>query len=95
MREYHVYILASHKRGAIYVGVTGKLEQRAAEHRTGAQGGFTRRYGARTVVHVESYPDPLAAIAREKRLKKWPRAWKIALIERENPYWKDLAARGT
>ena len=96
MREYHVYILASHKRGAIYVGVTVTLEQRAAAHRDGAQGGFTRqiRRSAR-VVHVESFPDPLSAIAREKRLKKWPRAWKIALIERENPDWEDLAARGT
>ncbi len=95
MREYHVYILANTKRGTLYVGVTGNIHERMAAHRSRAVASFTRRYAVHRLVHLEGFADPLSAIAREKRLKKWPRAWKVALIERENPDWEDLAARGT
>jgi putative endonuclease len=90
MREYHVYILASRPRGTLYVGVTSALERRLAEHRSAAVHSFTREYGVHRLVHVETFTDPREAIAREKRLKKWPRAWKLQLIEAANPGWRDL-----
>jgi putative endonuclease len=91
MREYHVYILASTKHGTLYVGVTGNILQRLVEHRSKAVASFTRRYAVHRLVHLECFADPLSTIAREKRLKKWPRAWKVALIEETNPEWRDLA----
>jgi putative endonuclease len=91
MREYHVYILASHKEGAIYVGVTSDLGKRIEQHRTSEVDSFTRRYAVRRLVHIEAFGDPREAIAREKRLKKWPRAWKVDLIERGNSDWRDLS----
>jgi putative endonuclease len=91
MREYHVYILANSKRGTIYIGVSGDLERRMAEHRSKVVESFTRRYGVTRLVHVETFMHPEDAIRREKRLKKWPRDWKINLIEDANPEWIDLA----
>lgn len=88
-RLYAVYILASHKHGAIYVGVTGNLARRVWEHREGVVDGFTRRYAVKELVHYEFFEDVHEAIRREKRLKKWNRAWKIALIEKDNPDWRD------
>ena len=76
MREYCVYILANRKHGTLYVGITGNLARRLAEHRSAAVHSFTRRYAVHRLVHRETFSDPLEAIAREKRLKKWPRAWK-------------------
>src|SRR3954453_16728081 len=91
MREFHVYILASHKKDALYVGVTSDLTRRLEQHRSGTDASFTRRYAVNHLVHLEVFGDPRDAIAREKRLKKWPRAWKVELIERGNPDWRDFA----
>jgi putative endonuclease len=85
-----VYIMASKPNGTLYVGVTNDLARRAFEHRTGQHEGFTKRYGVGQLVWYEEYPTVPGAIAREKRLKKWPRRWKIDLIEAFNPAWDDL-----
>jgi putative endonuclease len=87
---YYVYMLASRPRGTLYIGVTGDLVRRVFEHRCGAVPGFTRRYGVTRLVWFEVIDDVRAAIQREKTLKHWLRAWKIALIERANPTWRDL-----
>jgi putative endonuclease len=89
MGQLHVYILASGKDGVLYVGVTSDLARRLDQHRAPSPRAFTRRYGVDRLVHVESYDDPETAIRREKRLKKWPRAWKVALFETANPDWED------
>jgi putative endonuclease len=91
VRTFYVYILASQKRGTLYIGVTNDIARRLEEHRGGKAGSFTARYGVYRLVHVEQFDSVDAAISREKRLKKWPRAWKIALIEEGNPTWSDLA----
>jgi len=90
---YYVYILASGRHGTLYVGMTDDIARRAYEHREGVVDGFTKQYGVHRLVHVETFDDPRLAIAREKRLKRWLRAWKIALIEKENPDWDDLYER--
>ena len=87
---YCVYILASRKHGTLYIGMTSNLIGRVYQHRTKAIAGFTSRYGADKLVWYECYDDPVNAIAREKKLKKWHRDWKINLIERSNPEWIDL-----
>jgi putative endonuclease len=87
---YYVYILASQKRGTLYIGVTNDLVRRAHEHRTGAVEGFTEKYGVHVLVYFEQTENIEAAIQREKRLKKWTREWKIKLIEETNPNWDDL-----
>ncbi len=87
---YYVYLLASGKHGTLYLGVTNNLVRRTYEHRTKAVPGFTSRYGVNRLVWFESYGDPVSAITREKEIKKWRRDWKIALIERDNPDWRDL-----
>jgi putative endonuclease len=90
-RQPCVYILASRRHGTLYIGVTSDLVARLLQHRTGAVPGFTARYAVHRLVHFERYADMYTAIAREKQLKAWRRAWKIALIEAENPFWEDLA----
>lgn len=85
-----VYILASQRNGTLYVGVTSDLVKRVWEHKNDAVDGFTKRYGVHDLVYYELHADMLAAIAREKQLKKWNRAWKIELIETGNPGWRDL-----
>jgi len=90
MRRFHVYILASQKNGTLYVGMTNDIARRVFEHRSG-RGTFTGRYGVVRLVHTEEYRTAIEAIQREKSLKKWPRKWKIDLIERGNPTWSDLA----
>ena len=85
-----VYILASQKRGTLYIGVTSRLTERISEHREGKIEGFTKRYGVNRLVHLEPYMDIHEALAREKALKKWRREWKIELIEESNPDWRDL-----
>ncbi len=94
--EYAVYMMASGRRGVLYVGVTSKLLSRASEHREGEFGGFTRKHGCKHLVWFESHTDIEAAIRREKLIKRWRRAWKIALVEASNPEWADLepALRG-
>lgn len=87
---YFVYILASRRNGTLYIGVTNNLIGRVAQHRDGQLPGFTRRYNVKLLVYYETHSEILEAIAREKRLKRWRRAWKIALIEERNPQWRDL-----
>jgi putative endonuclease len=86
----YVYIMASSRHGTLYTGVTSNLIRRIYEHRSDVVPGFTSRYGVRLLVHYEIFGEMYEAIRREKRLKKWPRAWKIELIETSNPEWKDL-----
>jgi len=87
---YYVYILASRKDGAIYVGVTNDIVRRIYEHRTKVIQGFTSKYNITRLVWFEIYDDPISAISREKELKKWKKAWKVQLIESQNPRWNDL-----
>jgi putative endonuclease len=89
-RTYFVYILASRPYGTLYVGVTNDLIRRVYEHREGLIGGFTKRYGVKTLVYFESFEMITDAIHREKRIKKWPRAYKTNLIMAKNPRWDDL-----
>ena len=86
-----VYILASQRNGTLYIGVTTNLHQRIYAHREGLLPGFTRDYCVKRLVHVEHFHDIRDAIDREKRLKKWRRAWKLKLIEEGNSGWRDLA----
>jgi putative endonuclease len=90
-RDFAVYILTTRRRTALYIGVTSDLPLRLAQHRSGLGSRFVRRYSVTRLVHVEWYRDPLTAITREKQLKAGSRADKIALIERNNPGWLDLA----
>ena len=86
-----VYLMASRPRGTLYLGVTSELTRRIWQHRTGALGGFTARYGVKRLVWFEHHGDIVEAIAREKAMKFWRRAWKVAAIEERNPRWDDLA----
>jgi len=89
MRGGWIYILASGRNGTLYVGVTADLAARIWQHRNDPKG-FVKRYGLSLLVHIEEYPTIDEAIAREKAIKKWNRAWKLRLIERDNPEWEDL-----
>ncbi len=86
-----VYILASHKNGTLYVGVTSNLMQRLHQHRSGLIDGFTSDYGVKRLVWFEAGGSMEAVIVREKQIKKWNRPWKINLIEHGNPGWRDMA----
>ncbi len=86
-----VYMVASHKNGTLYVGVTSNLMARIYQHRTGAVKGFTSKYGIARLVWFEQHGTMETAIVREKRIKGWLRPWKIALLETDNPEWRDLA----
>jgi putative endonuclease len=88
--SYYVYLLAGGKNGTLYLGVTRDLVRRIYEHKQKAVPGFTASYGVDRLVWFECYDDPVTAIEREKEIKKWRRAWKISLIEKENPDWRDL-----
>jgi len=90
MVAFYVYIMASGPRGTLYIGVTSDLVARAHQHREGLVDGFTKRYSVKRLVHFEILDDAVSAIAREKLLKRWNRAWKIGLIEQVNPTWDDL-----
>ena len=90
MRQPCVYILASQKNGTLYTGVTRDLVKRVWEHRNDVVEGFSSRYGVHSLVYFEQHGDMESAILREKRIKKWRRAWKIRLIEETNPDWLDL-----
>ncbi len=85
-----VYMMANRKHGTIYTGVTSKLPSRVYDHREGVIEGFTKRYGLHRLVWYEWNESMVAAIQREKTIKKYSRAWKVNLIERENPDWEDL-----
>jgi putative endonuclease len=88
---YYVYILASRRNGTLYVGVTNDLARRLAEHKSKLVPGFTRKYDVDKLVYFEDYAAILDARAREHAIKRWRRAWKIALIEKSNPDWSDLS----
>src|SRR6266478_5089353 len=85
-----VYILASGRNGTLYVGVTSDLSRRVWQHRSNTVGGFVQDYDVRKLVFVEFHETMTDAILREKRIKKWRRAWKLELIEGQNPGWRDL-----
>jgi len=89
----YLYILVSRRNGTLYVGSTVDLSQRMEQHRSKAVDGFTRRYNVLHLVHAEAYGDIREARARERQIKAWRRAWKIALIEADNPQWLDLSER--
>jgi putative endonuclease len=89
---YYVYLLASRKNGTLYLGVTRDLVRRTYEHKKETIPGFSSRYGVNRLVWFEWFDDPTNAITREKELKKWRRQWKIDLIEKSNPDWRDLYA---
>lgn len=91
--HYYVYILASRRNGPLYTGVTNDLVRRVYEHKNGLAERFTRRYGVHILVWFEAFEDIAAAIQRETRIKRWRRAWKLELIERDNPKWDDLYAK--
>jgi putative endonuclease len=90
-RIYYVYILASGPSGTLYTGMTNDLSRRVNEHREGLGEGFTKKYGVKTLVYFEEFATATDAIHREKRIKKYPRGWKINLILAQNPDWRDLA----
>ena len=90
MSSFYVYILASGRDGTLYTGVTNNLIRRVYEHKSGEVGGFTKKYKVNNLVYYEETTDVQSAIIREKRLKRWRRAWKIELIEKSNPQWRDL-----
>ncbi len=85
-----VYILANRKNGTLYTGVTADIAARMVQHREGTGSRFVAQYGVTRLVYAEPHDDITTAIAREKIIKKWRRAWKIELIERDNPDWRDL-----
>ncbi|HTY81887.1 MAG TPA: GIY-YIG nuclease family protein [Dehalococcoidales bacterium] len=90
MKYYYVYILASKRRGTLYIGVTNDLIRRVHEHKNGTLPGFTSRYKVHNLVYFQQCEDIESVIQREKRLKSWHREWKIKLIEETNPNWNDL-----
>jgi putative endonuclease len=89
-KEYWVYILASKSKGALYIGVTSNLSERMWQHKNKVVDGFTREYNVDRLVYCEAHEDSESALKREKQLKKWRRAWKVQLIEENNPEWRDL-----
>ena len=87
----YLYILASRRNGTLYICCNTDLPKRIYEHRAGLIPGFTRRYGVKRLVYLETYDDISVAILRERRMKEWQRSWKIQLLEKDNPFWDDLA----
>ena len=85
-----VYILASKRNGTLYIGVTSDLPKRAWEHKNDLVEGFTKRYRVHRLVYYELHENMESAISREKQIKKWNRVWKLELIEKQNPDWRDL-----
>ena len=90
MKLGYVYLLASRRNGTLYVGVTSDLVKRVWHHKNDLVEGFTKRYGVHTLVWYEVHESMESAIRRERAIKEWKRAWKLALIEKENPTWQDL-----
>ncbi|MCP5256147.1 MAG: GIY-YIG nuclease family protein [Rhodocyclaceae bacterium] len=92
MKQPCVYLLASKRNGTLYVGVTSRLVQRVWQHKEGVAEGFTKEHGVKTLVWYEVHESMESAIAREKAIKEWRREWKLSLIEKQNPEWRDLYA---
>ena len=91
MKQFFVYILANKKYGVLYIGVTSNLLGRTWQHRLEITNGFSSKYKTKMLVYYEEHATAEAAIKREKQMKEWQRMWKIELIEKMNPSWKDLA----
>lgn len=91
MKIYFIYILASKKHGILYIGVTNNLKRRIYEHKNGIIEGFTKRYFVKNLVWYDSTDSIESALTREKQMKLWKREWKINIIEKNNPEWKDLS----
>ncbi len=89
-KQYYVYIMASKRNGMLYIGVQSDIIKRVYEHKNDLVEGFTNKYHIHDLVYFEVAQDVDSAISREKQLKKWNRAWKISLIEKKNPEWRDL-----
>ena len=89
-KQFFVYIMASRRNGTLYIGMTSNLVQRVWHHKQGVVEGFTSKYAVKMLVYFEPHETAEFAVTREKQLKKWERAWKIRLIERDNPEWGDL-----
>jgi len=89
-KQAAVYILASKRNGTLYVGVTSDLGKRVWEHKNDLVEGFTKRYGVHQLVYYELHEEIVSAIRREKQIKKWNRSWKLELIKKQNPEWRDL-----
>jgi putative endonuclease len=89
-KTYYTYILASRRYGTLYIGVTSNLIARIWQHHEGLADGFTKKHNVKQLVWYEIHRDILAAITREKQIKKWNRSWKIDLIQEQNPQWLDL-----
>ena len=92
-KTYAVYMVASRRNGTLYTGVTGNLLNRIWQHRNKVADGFTKKHVVHRLVWYEIHRDVHAAIAREKQIKGWNRAWKVRLIEKENSGWNDLVAQ--
>lgn len=86
----YTYIITNKRNGTLYTGVTTDLKKRIWEHKQGDIEGFSRKYGLKTLVWYEIHDDVAEAILREKQIKKWERAWKLRMIEEQNPEWRDL-----
>lgn len=91
MNKYYVYILSSQRNGTLYIGLTNDLERRILEHKQKVVEGFTAKYNVNQLMYFEEFENANEAALREKRMKKWKRAWKLELIEKSNPNWNDLA----
>ena len=89
-KEFYVYILANKRNGTLYTGVTSNLIKRIWQHKNEFVEGFSKKYNVKKLVYFEVHNNAEGAITREKRIKKWRRAWKLRLIEEKNPEWKDL-----
>ena len=92
-KQFYVYIMASKRNGTLYVGVTSDLVQRTWQHKDDQVEGFTSKYAVKMLVYFEVHETAESAITREKQIKKWNRAWKLNLMEKHNPDWRDLYDR--
>ncbi len=90
MKKAYVYILASKRNGTLYIGMTSDLIKRIYQHKNDLIGGFSKKYSVHVLVYYEQFLDIYSAISREKQLKHWKRKWKLKLIEKHNPNWRDL-----
>jgi putative endonuclease len=89
-KAFCVYIMASGRNGTLYVGVSSDLVKRVWQHRNDEADGFTKQYHVHTLVWFEQHESAESAITREKQIKEWKRKWKLELIEKQNPTWRDL-----
>ena len=88
--SFYVYMLASRRNGTLYIGMTDNLVARTWQHREGIVAGFTKEYGVKTLAWFEQHETRESALLRERQIKKWNRNWKLELIEKDNPGWRDL-----